>query len=325
MKRHRLYLTLLATAALLSACASDGTLVQEPATLMQYRQKPTDARLLALAKSYAKAINENKKEQTVRPGLYADYGVALAKLGCTEQANIMFNNEKMLFPNSTTYVNTLKETLTPAYINDIRTDTTEILMVNLDTIHVELTAEELHIQEMLAKDPEYQKMLKEKQKEAKEQAAIAKDKEKKLKDKQKKAEQEANAKAKAEAQKAKAEAKKAEMKAKEEAREAEKKANEEAKKAEQKAKAEAKNAEMKAKAEAQKAAQEAKKAEQKAKDEAKKAEMKAKAEAQKAAQEAKKAEQKARADEQKATEAAKKAEKAAETEAPKIDNGENEK
>ena len=319
MKRHRLYLTLLATAVLLSACVSDGTLVQEPATLMHYRQKPTDARLLALAKSYATAINNNKKEQTLRPGLYADYGVALAKLGCTEQANIMFNNEVMLFPNSTAYVNTLKASLAPAYASDFRTDTSEILMVHLDTIQVVLTPDELLEQEMLAKDPEYQKMLKEKQQAAKEQAAIAKEKEKKLKDKQKKAEQEAQAKAKAEAQKAKTEAKQAEMKAKAEAREAEKKAKEEAKKAEQKAKAEA-----------QKAAQEAKKAEQKAKaeaqkaeQEAKKAEQKAKAEAQKAEQEAKKAEQKARADEQKAAEAAQKAVKQAENQVPKTDNEEN--
>ena len=74
----------LATTLLLTACYNEGTLVNNPAPLMHYQHKPTQVRLLALTKSYAEAINRNLEDKVVHPGQYADYGVALAKLGLLE-------------------------------------------------------------------------------------------------------------------------------------------------------------------------------------------------------------------------------------------------
>ena len=139
MKKY--IIMLLLAGGLLAACVNDGTLVSEPTAVMQYQRNPTQARLLALAHAYAEAVNLNLDEGVAHPGLYADYGVALAQLGCPEQANIMFNNEKLFFPHSAPYVDMLKQTLTPAYAADTRTDTSHIDLATLDTIRVTLTAD----------------------------------------------------------------------------------------------------------------------------------------------------------------------------------------
>ena len=201
----------------MTSCVNDGTLVSEPTAMMQYQRNPTQARLLALAHTYAEAVNLNLDEGVAHPGLYADYGVALAQLGCLEQANIIFNNEKFLFPHSALYVDMLKQTFTPAYAADTRTDTSHIDLTSLDTIRVTLTPDELAWQEQLANDPEYQRQLKLKQKEERAQQAITKQQEKKEREKAKKEEKKAKEKAKKEAQRAKIEAKEAEKRAKEEA------------------------------------------------------------------------------------------------------------
>lgn len=300
----------MAAALLTTACYNEGTLVNNPSPLMLYQHKPTEVRLLALTKSYAEAINRNLEEKVVHPGQYADYGVALAKLGLLEQANQMFNNEKTLFPNSSKYVDFLKRTYTPNFFADSHFDTSKIDLKTLDTIKVEFTPEELAAQQELEADPEYQKMLKQQQLEEKEAKAKAvkqarqerakakeaerkaqtkaKEKEKREKEQAKKAAEKERAKAKKEEQKARDEAKKAELKAKEEAKKAEQKAKEEARKAEKKAKQEAKEAEIAAQKAAEKAAAEAKKAEEKAQKEAEKAEKAAKREAEKAAKKAQK-------------------------------------
>ena len=150
----------LAAALLTTACYNEGTLVNNPSPLMLYQHKPTEVRLLALTKSYAEAINRNLEDKVVHPGQYADYGVALAKLGLLEQANQMFNNEKTLFPNSSKYVDFLKRTYTPNLFADSHFDTSKIDLKTLDTIKVEYTPEELAAQQELEADPEYQKMLK---------------------------------------------------------------------------------------------------------------------------------------------------------------------
>ena len=310
MKKKLLWL--MATALLTASCYNEGTLVNNPAPLLQYQHKPTEARLLTLAKSYAEAINQNLKDHVIHPGQYADYGVALAKLGLQEQANVMFNNEKTFFPNSTKYVEFLKRTYTPNLFADNHFDTSKIDVKALDSIRVEYTPEELAAQQELEADPEYQKMLKLQQLEEKEAKAAAVKKAREERAKAKKAERKAQTKArekekrekeqvKKAAEKERAKAKKAEQKAKEEAKKAERKAKEEAKKAEIEAKKAAEKAEIEAKKAAEKAAAEAKQAEQKAQKEAEKAALKAQKEAEKAQKEA----------EREAEKAAKKAQKEA--------------
>lgn len=158
----------------MAACINQGTMVDVPSTLMSYQHKPTEAKLLAVAKAYAEAINRNIKEQAPYPGQYADYGVALARLGCLEQANIMFNNEKMLFPNSSQYVDFLKQSLTPNQAADMRTDTTRIDVEALDSIPITYTPEEETLRRQQAEDPEYKRLMKQKAQEQRKKEAEAK-------------------------------------------------------------------------------------------------------------------------------------------------------
>lgn len=161
------------TALLSVACYHEGRLVSNPAPLMYYQFKPTEAQLLAVAKTYAEAINQNLKDNLVHPGQYADYGVALAKLGQLDQANIMFNNEKFLFPNNSLYVDFLRQTFVPAQLSNIHTDTSRIDVKRLDSIPVVLTPEEQALQQQIESDPEYQRMQKQLAKEEKEQRTAA--------------------------------------------------------------------------------------------------------------------------------------------------------
>lgn len=174
-----------------TACIHQGELAEVPAMLMHYQHKPTEAKLLAVAKTYAEAINRNLKQQAPFPGQYADYGVALARLGCTEQANVMFNNEKFLFPNSTLYVDMLKQTLTPGQSADNRIDTSLIDLHTLDTIRVVLTPEEEALRRQLEEDPAYKQRMKEQAKAERERQAELKRKAKAEQEKARKAQREA--------------------------------------------------------------------------------------------------------------------------------------
>lgn len=245
----KVIITTLLPCILLAACYNEGRLVVNPAPLALYQSKPTEARLLETAKAYAEAINQNLDQHTIHPGLYADYGVALARLGCTGQAYTMLNNEKAFFPNSTAYVDYLISVLTPHLTGDSRIDTSHINIKTLDTIRITLTPEEESIQRQMENDPEYQRLLKQQQKDEKEMKALETKKAKKQQAKAKEKERKAKAKEKEKAQKEKAAAKKAADKAKkQEARAAEKARKEEAKAAQQ-AKREADKAKKKNKGE----------------------------------------------------------------------------
>ena len=199
---------LLSGCLLSSACIHQGALVEVPATLMQYQHQPTEAKLLALAKSYAQAINSNLEQQSLFPGQYADYGVALAKLGCRSQANVMFNNEKAMFPNSSLYVDMLKQTLVPELCNDNRFDTAKIDLKTLDTIAVTYTPEEEALLRQQAEDPEYNRLMKLQAQQERQQQADAKRKAKKAEQQARKEALEAQKKAKQEQQRAEREARK---------------------------------------------------------------------------------------------------------------------
>lgn len=246
----KLILVSLLVALLASACYNEGQLVVNPAPLTQYMFQPTESKLRDVAKAYAEAINYNLEKGTLHPGLYADYGVALARLGCIEQANVMFNNEKVFFPNSTAYVDYLISVLTPGMKAVSHIDTSRINIKTLDTIKVTLTPEEEAFQRQLDNDPEYQRLLKQQMKEEKEQKALETKKAKAEMAKAKEAERKAKAKAKEKAQKEKAAAKK-------EAEKARKQAAKEAEKAKKEA-AKAKKKEAKAAAKAKKEAEDTK-------------------------------------------------------------------
>ncbi|MBR5352524.1 MAG: DUF4810 domain-containing protein [Bacteroidales bacterium] len=263
MKRH--YTTtvaaLMAGCLTLAACINQGTMVDVPSTLMNYQHKPTEARLLAVAKSYAEAINRNLKEQAPYPGQYADYGVALARLGCLEQANIMFNNEKMLFPNSSPYVDKLKATLTPALKGDNRVDTSAIDLRTLDTITVHYTPEEEALLRQQADDPEFKRMMKEQAREERERQVML----------NKKAREQARQERERQAQQDK-QAREQERQEREKAIQAQREAEREAQKAQREAQREEQKALREAQREAQQAQREAQKAQREAERQAKAAE-----------------------------------------------------
>ena len=234
----------------LAACINQGTMVDVPSTLMSYQHKPTEAKLLAVAKAYAEAINRNLKEQAPYPGQYADYGVALARLGCLEQANIMFNNEKMLFPNSSPYVDQLKQALTPNQRGDNRVDTSAIDLRTLDTITVHYTPEEEALRQQQADDPAFKQMMKEQAREERERQQLL----------NKQAREQARQERERQAQQTK------------QAREQERQEREKALQAQREAEREAQKAEREAQREAQKAEREALKAQREAERQAKAAE-----------------------------------------------------
>ena len=224
----------LLVALLASACYNEGLLVVNPAPLTQYLFQPTEAKLRDVAKSYAEAINYNLEKGTLHPGLYADYGVALARLGNLEQANQMFYNEKAIFPNSSAYIDYLISVFTPGTKAVSHLDTSRIDIRTLDTIKVSLTPEEAAFQRQLDNDPEYQRLLKQQMKEEKEQKALETKKAKAEMAKAKEAERKAKAKEKEKAQKEKAAAKKEAEKARKQAAKEAEKAKKEAAKAKQK-------------------------------------------------------------------------------------------
>lgn len=200
--------------AAFAGCMTHGTMIQQPAALLDYQSAPTQAKLVEVARSYAEAINANIRERVAYPGLYADYGVVLCRLGYLQQANLMFNTEKAHFPDNTLYVDMLRQQLVPQYmsVKDVYTDTIDV--ATLDTIPVVLTEAELALKAALEADPEYQAMMKQKAREEKMAQTEAKQKEREQARKQKQAEQKAKAKEREMAKRAKEAAKERALQAK---------------------------------------------------------------------------------------------------------------
>ena len=109
---------LLAT-LLLSACS--GAYHGLPrAEMLAYQTYRTHGSLHALASAQAQAINNAVKADTLHPGQYADYGVALALMGHKSAACRMLNAEIKAFPESRSLVYRIKQRLMP----DLLLDTT---------------------------------------------------------------------------------------------------------------------------------------------------------------------------------------------------------
>lgn len=118
---------LLAT-LLLSACS--GTYHGLPrAEMLAYQTYRTHGSLHALASAQAQAINDAVKADTLHPGQYADYGVALALMGHKSAACRMLNAEVKAFPESRSLVYRIKQRLMP----DLLLDTTATAR---DTAHL---------------------------------------------------------------------------------------------------------------------------------------------------------------------------------------------
>ena len=86
--------------------------------VLAYQTNSTYGELHALAVAYAESINSAIKEDTLHPGMYADYGVTLALMGHSNSACRMLNAEMVAFPESRSMVRRIKQHLLPDMMYD---------------------------------------------------------------------------------------------------------------------------------------------------------------------------------------------------------------
>ena len=116
-KRHTRWVALVALAAMVAACSGQYKGMPR-AELLTWQTHATYGDLHALAVAYAENINAAVKEDTLHPGMYADYAVTLALMEHRAAANRMFNAEMRTFPESRPLVQRLKQRLVPEWVGD---------------------------------------------------------------------------------------------------------------------------------------------------------------------------------------------------------------
>lgn len=118
-------------AAALFVAACSGQYVGMPrAEVLDYQSGGTYGSLYNLATAYAESINSAVRQDTLHPGMYAEYGVTLALMGHDGEACRMLNAEVKAFPQSRQMVRRIKERLLPSMVDDTLTnqaDTADIL------------------------------------------------------------------------------------------------------------------------------------------------------------------------------------------------------
>ena len=98
---------------LLASCS--GRYIGQPREdLLRYQTEPTYGSLYQLADAYAQTINAALADDTMHPGMYADYGVALALMGHDDEACRWLNAEAAAFPQSRGMVRRIGTRLLPA-------------------------------------------------------------------------------------------------------------------------------------------------------------------------------------------------------------------
>lgn len=103
--------------AAVSGCS--GQYVGMPrAEVLDYQTGRTYGSLYSLATAYAESLNDAVKQDTLHPGMYAEYGVTLALMGHDGEACRMLNAEVKAFPQSRHLVRRIKERLLPDMVDD---------------------------------------------------------------------------------------------------------------------------------------------------------------------------------------------------------------
>ena len=117
MNNKHIRLILGAVALLVAGCS--GQYVGVPrAEVLDYQTGRTYGSLYSLATAYAYSLNAAVKQDTLHPGMYAEYGVTLALMGHDGEACRMLNAEAKAFPESRLMVRRIKERLMPDMVND---------------------------------------------------------------------------------------------------------------------------------------------------------------------------------------------------------------
>ena len=121
--------------SLLALYGCSGRYVGTPrAAMLDYQTNSTYGSLYALATAHAENLNAAVKADTLHPGMYAEYGVALALMGHDGEACRMLNAEAKAFPESRQLVRRIKERLLPAMVDDTlagNRDTADMLKLQL--------------------------------------------------------------------------------------------------------------------------------------------------------------------------------------------------
>ncbi len=110
---------LVSSLSLLALYGCSGRFVGTPrAAMLDYQSNGTYGSLYSLATAHAENINAAVKADTLHPGMYAEYGVALALMGHDGEACRMLNAEAKAFPESRLMVRRIKERLLPNMVDD---------------------------------------------------------------------------------------------------------------------------------------------------------------------------------------------------------------
>lgn len=117
MKSNNLTVVLLTVLVMLTGCSGQYKGMPREAVL-SYQTNASYGDLHALAVAYAESINAAIKEDTLHPGMYADYGVTLALMGHRSTACRMLNAEVATFPESRAMVRRIKLHLIPDMMAD---------------------------------------------------------------------------------------------------------------------------------------------------------------------------------------------------------------
>ena len=117
MKSHSLIVISVVLLTIATGCSGQYKGMPREAVL-SYQTNATYGDLHALAVAYAESINAAIKEDTLHPGMYADYGVTLALMGRRGTACRMLNAEMVTFPESRAMVRRIKQHLMPDMMND---------------------------------------------------------------------------------------------------------------------------------------------------------------------------------------------------------------
>jgi len=117
MKSNSLLIVVMVLSLVVTGCSGQYKGMPR-AEVLSYQTHATYGELHALALAYAESINSAIKEDTLHPGMYADYGVTLALMGHRGTACRMFNAEMRAFPESRGMVRRLKQHLVPDMMED---------------------------------------------------------------------------------------------------------------------------------------------------------------------------------------------------------------
>jgi len=120
---------------LLTVGCSGRYIGQPSEAVLSYQTDPTYGTLYTLAETYAESINASVAADTLHPGMYADYGVALALMGHDAEACRMMEAEVKAFPQSAGMIARICQRLLPACTIDTSAGKWKAVVVDTALLH----------------------------------------------------------------------------------------------------------------------------------------------------------------------------------------------